>query len=170
MVEAWPKDFRDIDFLQQVRDASAHVEDILYGKKTIKEVTNFPDDELERLYSKAQNALRLEDYGRAATLFQAVLVVNNKDQRALLGLAGALEGQHQYMPAMMAYVTVMMANFMDPVAPYRAGICLLHMDRKAEAAQMFELAADCRDEVKSPAKRRYAEKAAHMLKMISGGN
>ena len=157
---------QDPDFLKLIQKASVHVEDILYGRKTIGEVVQIPLEDAEITFKKAQTALKLEDFKGAAEMFQAVLVVNHRDQRALLGLAGALEGLKQYGLALVAYAGIMTANFQDPVAPFRAGVCLMKMDKHDEAGQMFRLAAECRQAVTSPAKLAYVERAENMIRAL----
>lgn len=160
-------EFTTDELLKEIKSAALYVDDILYGRKTIAQIAKIPPDEIEVTFHKAQNALQLEDYKKAAQLFRAVLVVNNKDMRALLGLAGALEGQKDYTTAIMAYMSVMMANFQDPVAPFRAGTCLMNIGKKKEAVKMFELTRDCDEKNCSHEKKKYIEKAKNILKALS---
>ncbi|MDD9303406.1 MAG: hypothetical protein HUK40_14125 [Desulfobacter sp.] len=160
-------EFTEKEMLKEFKNAAQYVDDILYGRKTIAQVTKISKEEIEDTFVKAQNALSLEDYKKAALLFQAILVVNNKDMRALLGLAGALEGKKDFALAATAYVAVMMANFQDPVAPFRAGHCLMNMGKKQEAVKMFQLAQDCDEKRCSSEKRKYIQKAKNILKALS---
>lgn len=153
--------------MDEFNNASKYIDAILNGKTTIAKAVKLSDQELTDLFTRAQTALQLEDYAGAEELFATLLALNNKDTRAVLGLAGALEGQGQYGFAMPLYFMVMAITLYDPVAPFRAGICLMHLGKKQEAIKVFNLAADCKDEIKDPKKLVYVEKAKGMLKTLT---
>lgn len=147
-----------------------YVDDILLGKKSIAKVTHISEDELADYYTKAKNALKLEDYERAEELFTTLVILNNKDNRAAMGLAGALEGQGKYEAAAPLYFMVMATTPFDPVAPFRGGICMMQTGKKEEAIELFNLAAGCGDDVKDPRKMIYVEKAKGMLRALTETN
>lgn len=154
--------------LDELDNASRFLEDILNGKTTISKAAKIPGQDLDDFFTKAQLALQLEDYPKAEEMFTTLLILNNKDTRAALGLAGALEGQGKYETAMPVYFMVMATTLYDPVAPFRAGICLMHLGKKEEAITLFKLASECKDEIKSPKKLVYVEKAKGMLTALAG--
>lgn len=149
------------------KESSKYIDDILNGRTTIAKATKVPETNLEDCFVQAQNALMVEDYAKAEELFALLLVLNNKDTRAMLGLAGALEGQGKYDFAAPIYFMVLITTLNDPVAPFRAGICLMQLGKKEEASKLFELAADCEDSMKDPKKLVYVQKAKGMLKALS---
>lgn len=154
--------------IQQIfKESSKFLPDVLTGKKTIAEATKFPEQNLEHCFTQAQNALMLEDFKSAEELFSQILVLNGRDTRAMLGLAGALEGQEKYEFATPIYFMVLATTLYDPVAPFRAGVCLLNLGKKAEAAKLFDLAADCEDQVNDPKKLVYVQKAKGMLAALA---
>ena len=61
----------------------------------------------------------------------------------------------------------MATTLYDPVAPFRAGVCLMNLGKKEEAKKFFELAADCREDTKDHRKTVYIDKAEGMLKSLS---
>ena len=152
---------------EQFNQSSKYLDDIFKGKTTIAKVANVPEKDMEEYLVKGQNALQLEDFEKAEEMFTTLLVLNNKDTRAALGLAGALEGQEKYDYAVPIYFTVMATTLYDPVAPFRAGVCLMNLGKKQEAKKFFELAAECREDTKDPKKIVYIDKAEGMLKSLS---
>ena len=153
--------------MDQFEKASKYVDEVLSGKTTIAKAANVQDQDMDEMFKRAQTALQLEDYPGAEELFTTLLVLNNKDTRALMGLAGALEGQAKYELAMPLYFMVVTTTPYDPVAPFRAGVCLIHLGKKAEAIKLFGLAADCGDEAKNTKKQVYVDRAKGMLKTLS---
>ncbi|MBI9089838.1 MAG: hypothetical protein JEZ12_11530 [Desulfobacterium sp.] len=153
--------------MDEFEKASTYLEAILSGKTTLAKAAKVSTQELDELFTKAQTALQLEDFPKAEELFTTLLVLNNKDTRAAMGLAGALEGQAKYEFAMPVYFLVLATTLYDPVAPFRAGICLMHLGKKEEAIKLFQLAADCKGEIKNPKKQVYIEKANGMLKALA---
>ncbi len=147
--------------------ASTYVDQVLSGKTTIARAANVQDQDMDEMFKRAQTALQLEDYPGAEELFTTLLVLNNRDTRAIMGLAGALEGQAKYEFAMPLYFMVLATTPYDPVAPFRAGVCLIHLGKKAEAIKLFGLAADCAKEVKNTKKQVYVDRAKGMLKTLS---
>jgi tetratricopeptide (TPR) repeat protein len=153
--------------MAQFKESAKYVEDILNGKTTIATAAGLPDQDLEKLFTRARNALQVEDFPKAEELFTTLLFLNNKDTRAAMGLAGALEGQGRYEFALPLYFLVLATTPYDPVAPFRGGICFMHLGKKEEAVKFFSLAADCKDETAHPGKLVYIEKAKGMLKALS---
>ena len=155
------------ELMDEFNKASEYLDAILSGKTTIAKAAKVHGQDIDDLFHRAQTALQLEDYPGAQELFTTLLVLNNKDTRGILGLAGALEGQGHYGFAMPLYFMVMATTLFDPVAPFRAGICLMHLGKKEEAIKVFNLAADCRDDIKNPEKLVYVEKAKGMLRALA---
>jgi len=153
--------------MDEFEKASKYVDEVLSGKTTIAQAANVQDQDLDEMFKRAQTALQLEDYPGAEELFTTLLVLNNKDTRAIMGLAGALEGQAKYEFAMPLYFMVLATTPYDPVAPFRAGICLVHLGKKEEAIKLFSLAADCAKEAKNTKKQIYVERAKGMLKTLA---
>lgn len=154
---------------KEFQKACAHLDDILSGKKAPGEVIENPPgkEEQELFYQRAANALRVEDYENAEKMFSTLLMLNNRDIRAAMGLAAAAEGQGRYEFAMPIYYMVLATTPYDPVAPFRAGICLMNLGKPGDAKKAFGLAADCRDKIKDPAKKIYVDRAQGMLKALS---
>ena len=153
--------------LEQFNESSKYLDDIFNGKTTIAKMAKVSEKDMEEYLVKGQNALQLEDFEKAEEMFTTLLVLNNKDTRAALGLAGALEGQEKYEFAVPLYFLVMATTLYDPVAPFRAGICMVNMGKKEDAKKFFQLAADCREDTKDPRKIVYIKKAEGMLKTLS---
>ena len=153
--------------MDEFEKASKYIEAVLSGKTTIAQAANVADQDLDDIFKRAQIALQLEDYPGAEELFTTLLVLNNKDTRAIMGLAGALEGQGKYEFAMPLYFMVLATTPYDPVAPFRGGVCLVHLGKKEEAVKLFSLAADCGNEINNTKKQVYVERAKGMLKALS---
>ncbi|MCK5687328.1 hypothetical protein KAJ27_24545 [bacterium] len=153
--------------MEQFNISSNYLEDIFNGKTTIAQTANVSKDEMEEYLIKGQNALQLEDFEKAEEIFTTILVLNNKDTRAALGLGGALEGQGKFEFAVPIYYMVVVSTLYDPVAPFRAGVCMMQLGKKEDAKKFFQLAADCEKEIKDPKKTIYVERAKGMLKAIS---
>ena len=149
--------------LKEFKRAYARLGDIVRGKTTVAEVANLTPEDLEALYRKAANALRVEDFSGAEILFYSLLTANGKDARAAMGLAAALEGQGRYEHAMPLYFLIVATTPYDPVAPFRAGICMMNLGKTEDAKKLFLLAAQCRNRVRDPAKKVYVDRAKGML-------
>lgn len=155
--------------LNEFQKAYQYVDDIISGEKTIIEVLENPPDpkNVEKYYTQATNALRVEDYETAQTHFSVMLVLNNRDTRAMMGLAAAMEGQEQYEFAFPLYFMVIAITPYDPVAPFRGAVCLMKMGKTQDALRMFKMAVDCKDHIKHPAKQVYVDRAEGMVKVLA---
>lgn len=153
--------------LKEFKRAYAHLDDLLKGRTTVAQVAKVDPRDLEDLYRQASNALRVEDYSAAELLFSSLLVANGKDARAAMGLGAALEGQGRYEFAVPIYFLVITTTPYDPVAPFRAGMCMMNLGKKDEAKKLFGLAVECRDEIRDPAKKVYVDKARGLLRILS---
>lgn len=153
--------------LEEFEKSAQYVDDILHGKKTFAEAAKVSPEELEEFFVRGQRALQLEDFSKAEELFTSLLVLNPKDTRAALGLGGALEGQGKFELAVPVYVMVMASTLFDPVAPFRAGICLMNIGKKDDAIKAFGLAAECEGEIKNPKKLVYVEQAKGLLESLT---
>ncbi|WP_022665967.1 hypothetical protein [Desulfospira joergensenii] len=156
----------DEQVAQIFKNSAKYVEDILRGKTTIAKAAKVPPENVEKCFTQARNALMMEDFPRAEELFTVLLALSNQDVRVLLGLGGALEGQEKFEYASAIYSLVIAMALFDPVAPFRAGICMMRLGKKEEAVKLFDLAADCEDTVKDPKKLVYVQKAKGMLKVL----
>ncbi|MCG8564147.1 MAG: hypothetical protein MI747_03605 [Desulfobacterales bacterium] len=153
--------------LAEYENAASRMDAILTEDLSLAQVAGMPDRDMEAIFTSGQNALQLEDYGKAEQIFGAMLYLNHKDTRAALGLAGALEGQRRYESAVPFYFMVLATTLFDPVAPFRAGVCLMNLGKKEDALDHFKLAAACKNENREAAKQIYIEKAEGFINLLS---
>ena len=96
-----------------------------------------PKEALEGIYSLAHSAYGVENYAEAESLFMGMIMFAASDSRGWLGYAGACEAQKKWAQAVEGYAGALDLLPGDPVAPYRAGVCLMAMDAPEEARQAF---------------------------------
>lgn len=121
----------------------------------------------EGLYQEARDNYAVENYAQAEGIFQGLMMLKGDDLRGWMGYAGACEAQKKWQEAAMAYAMTMALNPGDPVAAYRAGVCLMNLDKVEQAREVFGLAAGSAEEFKNDPKRLpYVQRAKSMLAMI----
>ena len=129
-----------------------------------------PKEALEGIYSLAHSAYGVENYAEAESLFMGMIMFAASDSRGWLGYAGACEAQKKWAQAVEGYAGALDLLPGDPVAPYRAGVCLMAMDAPEEARQAFATAVGFKDAVKDDPKRLpYVSRAESMLRLLGEG-
>ena len=121
----------------------------------------------EAIYSLAHSAYSVENYAEAETLFMGMVLFDASDVRGWLGYAGASEAQKKWAQAIEGYAAVMHLAPDDPVAPYRAGICLMALDMRDNARAAFETALGTKEKVlNNVALLPYVQRAESMLRLL----
>ncbi|WP_461211060.1 hypothetical protein [Desulfocurvus sp. DL9XJH121] len=148
-------------------EIKAQILKTLEEKGHVTDLIKLSPEAYDELYAMAKGAYASGDYAQAETMFMGMAMFKATDPKAWLGFAGACESQKKWDVAAACYAMVVGQVIGDPVAPYRAGVCLMNLGRAAEARQMFELAASAREDMRNDARRMpYVQRAEHMLEVL----
>lgn len=129
-----------------------------------------PREMLEGMYTMAHAAYSVENYVQAESLFMGMILFSPGDLRGWLGYGGACEAQKKWPQAIEGFAGALNLAPDDPVAPYRAGICMMALELRDEARGAFRLAAGARDKVADdPARLPYVQRAESMLRLLDAG-
>ena len=139
----------------------------LEAKGHVRDLIAMPREGLEEIYAQARAAYAVEDYIQAENIFLGMALYGSQDPRGWLGYGGACEAQQKWEQAALGYGMAMALTPGDPVAAYRAGVCLMQLGKPWAARDAFDAAASTLDAMQdSPKKLPYAQRAASMLRML----
>ncbi|WP_027362701.1 hypothetical protein [Desulfospira joergensenii] len=139
------------------------------GKNELMGILGISKQDLTIIYQKAFDAFQVEDYREAENLFSCLLLWDFQDRAYQVGLGATFEAQEKFEAALNMYVLAMLSGGQDPELLFRSGKCLLALDQKAEAAILFELAAESEDNLPQLHLKALGaiEKSKNMLSLIN---
>ncbi len=106
---------------------------------TIATVTNFKQDDLERMYNLAYNYYSSDNYAQAEPIFKLLSLYDALDPRFSLGLAGCYQATGNFERALEIYQLAAAASGLnDPTPLYYASICFINLGKTEEAIAGLE--------------------------------
>jgi type III secretion system low calcium response chaperone LcrH/SycD len=107
---------------------------------TMAEAKGVSEKQVEGLYALAYQVYQAGDYAKAEAAFATLCLLNHLEKRFWLGLGGARRQLGKNVEAVQAFSMAAMQDLLDPVPPLQAGMCLLAMKDKENAANAFRQA------------------------------
>ncbi len=106
---------------------------------SIGDMAGITKDQIESLYALAYNLYNSANFEDAHTVFQALCIYSNLDERFWMGLAGCRQAMKNYQGAIDAYgMASAMQKFEQPDPFIHAARCCIKLGKKAEAIKALE--------------------------------
>ena len=122
---------------------------------------------LDPIYRGAYQALQVEDYVQAENLFILLTSLDRVQGHFWGGLAAALEGQEAYEGALLYYCVALALEGKKAPLLFKAGQCLLALERREEAIILFEMASEAGNAGKKLADITAGERAKNMIRILA---
>ncbi len=132
---------------------------------TIATVTNYKQENLEKLYALAYNYYTTDNYEQAEKIFNLLCLYDYWDPRYSMGLAGCYQATGCYEKAIEVYQMAALAGGMnDPTPIYYASLCFVNLGKAEEAIVGLENAILFGNESEYTDIRKAAKDLLEMLK------
>ncbi|EKN5911759.1 TPA: tetratricopeptide repeat protein [Yersinia enterocolitica] len=115
-------------------------------------------------YARGYQAWLMDDYVAAMEDFSWLTLYFPLESKFHLALAGALQMQQEFTLALSAYVCALLLEAKDPEPVYQMAVCLLALDKGADAREALQTAIEM--SYFSPEYAPTAEKANQLLNSI----
>ena len=134
---------------------------------TISMLCNVSKEQLENLYSLGFGLYNSANFQDAKTVFQALCVYDNLDERFWMGLAGCRQALNDFQGAVDAYsMAGTVQAFASPEPFLYAARCFLKMNKKEEAVATLKGVQELGDE-KNPDHMKCRKAASALLELLS---
>ena len=134
---------------------------------SISAVCNVSKDQLENLYSLGYGLYNSANFQDAKTVFQALCIYDNLDDRFWMGLAGCRQALNDYQGAVDAYsMAGTVQAFASPEPFLHAARCLLKMNKKDDAVAVRKGVLELGDE-KNPDHMKCRSAANALLELLA---
>lgn len=120
--------------------------------------------EVQRRYTRGYQAWLVDDYVAATAEFTWLTLYCPLVPQFHLALAGAMQMQQEFALALSAYACALLIEAQDPEPVYQMAICLLALDKGADARETLQTAIEM--SYFSPEYAPTAEKASQLLGRI----
>ena len=118
------------------------VKQVLEDKKTLAQVNNVSESELNNLYVDAVAYYAAEEMDEALTQFTYLVMNNPWNRLYLVGLASCLHAEKQYQNAMVFYGYAAMMDARDAAVTFRIGQCFNSLGMMKEAIEALQTSID----------------------------
>lgn len=122
-----------------------------------------PED-VQRRYARGYQAWLVNDYVAAMEDFSWLTLYYPSEPQFHLALAGAMQMQQEFTLALSAYACALLLEAKDPEPVYQMAVCLLALDKGADAREALQTAIEM--SYFSPQYAPTAEKANQLLNSI----
>jgi type III secretion system low calcium response chaperone LcrH/SycD len=131
---------------------------------TMADAKGITEKQVEGLYALAYQVYQAGDYKKAEAVFATLCLLNHLEKRFWLGLGGARQQLGKHAQAAQAYSMAASQDLLDPVPPLHAGMCLMAMKDKENAANAFRQAVLVAGD--KPDKAAYKKQGQAMLDLL----
>ncbi|EKN3560076.1 TPA: tetratricopeptide repeat protein [Yersinia enterocolitica] len=120
--------------------------------------------EVQARYARGYQAWLIDDYVAAMEDFSWLTLYCPLEPQFHLALAGAMQMQQEFTLALSAYACALLLEAKDPEPVYQMAVCLLALDKGADAREALQTAIEM--SYFSPEYALTAEKANQLLNSI----
>ena len=135
---------------------------------TIGDVCNISNDQIEALYTLAYNLYTSGNFADAGTVFQALCLYKQNDQRFWMGLGGCRQALGEYQGAIDAYSMAGAVALLNEPEPFLFGAqCYIRMGDKENALGALRGLMTLGDPEHNPKHKACHDKAQVFIDMLT---
>ncbi|WP_242364900.1 SycD/LcrH family type III secretion system chaperone [Yersinia enterocolitica] len=133
--------------LDELQAICAKINSILQNKgilnaKMMTDKQRVDPQEVQARYTRGYQAWLEDDYVAAAEDFSWLTLYFPLESKFHLALAGALQMQQEFTLALSAYTCALLLEAKDPEPVYQMAVCLLALDKGADAREALQTAIE----------------------------